>query len=149
MSSGLIVSVEAIRLLKWILENQRQDFEVIVASAMAHGCLDIDDESRFDSSQNLNDFQDVICDLINFLEQNVDKYASGSINMVPATEALLDLLSSSKLDPELILGSVRAVSLRADNAAKKGFMQTQDKVVKSILTNLLRKWRPGKKDAVA
>lgn len=147
MREGLVVSVEVIRLLKWIIEQGTTEFSAIVDQAIADGSLNIDEDERFDSDKNLNDFQAVILGMISFLEKSIDKHVANTITIAPAAEELLCRLNACKLDPELIVSTIRTASINVKNNARRGMVEEHSKVVKNMMFNLLRKWRPTKDDA--
>ena len=151
MSNGLIISVEVIHLLKWIMEHGQEDLNSLVTKAIDHGCLDINENTRFDSTKNLAAFQQVVFSLVAFLERGVDKYAASNGNMTPAVEMLMEKLWGCKLDPDLIINSVRTASLKSRNdvQCKEAPLLGQEDLLQSIFSNLLKKWKPGKKDTQA
>lgn len=147
MREGLVVSVEVIRLLKWIIERGANDLAIIIDKAIADGSLNIDENERFDSEKNLNDFQAVILGIIDFLEKSIDKHIVNTITIAPAAEELICKLNSCKLDPELIVSTIRTASINVKNNARHGMVEEHGKVVKNMMFNLLRKWKPAKDDA--
>jgi hypothetical protein len=151
MGNGLIISVEVIHLLKWIMEHGQEDLNSLVTKAINHGCLDIDENARFDSAKNLADFQQVILSVVASLERSVDKYAAGSGNIAPAVEMLMERLWGCNLDPDLIINSVRMTSLNLGKSTKSNgtALPAQEDILQSIFANLLKKWKPGKKDTQA
>ncbi len=148
MNKGMVISVEIIHLLKWIIEHGKEGLDALIAEAIEAGCLEIDDQLRFDGTANAMSFQKVIVDMIAFFENSVDEHVSGVLDSTPAAQRLVDYLQNTRIDQGLVLDAIRTTTLHLKNS-KSGKKMLQEDVFKKMLLNLLKSWKPSKDDAFA
>lgn len=148
MNKGMIVSVEIIHLLKWIMDHGKDGLAALVTQAIAAGCLDIDENIRFDSSLNVANFQKVILEMITFFEDSIDDHVTGVAGVIPAVEKFKAQLKASKIDQGLIFDAIRMTTLHFKDLKSNGESQ-QEELLRAMLINFLKSWKPSKDDARA
>lgn len=142
----MILSFEIICLLKWILENKKDDLSNILKKALQEGCLDLYDEISSEANDVLL-FSETIAQYVAIFEELIDDYLKENIEHkehAKVIDVFLKRVLTSNLDRNLILKC-----LKHSDYKKAAENLSEEDLLKIMYKRLLTEWIPSPLDPSA
>jgi len=139
----LIISFELICLLKWILDNESNTFKKIISKALDSGLkAELNKKHLLSKELMLDDIQNVLLEFFDMTESLlVESLGEQAVkralekNLMPS----IDRIDSSVCDDATVMFSV-------EKATSKMEKNPQENVKKILMEELLKRWKPNKKN---